>query len=349
MAEALRVLVVDDSAVVRQGVLLLLESVPGMVVEVASDPLIAQQKMKSHRPDVVILDLEMPRMDGLTFLRQLMREENPIPVVVCSGLAGPGTEAAVRVLEEGAVEIIPKPSLGVGDFLRESRARFVESIRNAARSRPRSVKRAPVLAPERVSSGALLTVTTDKVVAVGASTGGTEALRLLLETMPPDCPGLVIVQHMPELFTSAFAKRLQQLCRIEVKEAAHGDRILQGRALIAPGNRHLRVKRTGGHYQVELLDGARVSGHKPSVDVLFHSVARAAGANAVGVLLTGMGEDGADGLLAMKQAGAATLAQDEASCVVFGMPRAAIERGAVDQVLPLGAIGEAVRRRARTF
>lgn len=348
MAEALRVLVVDDSAVVRQGVLMLLESVPGMVVEVASDPLIAQQKMKSHRPDVVILDLEMPRMDGLTFLRQLMREEDPIPVVVCSGLAGPGTEAAVRVLEEGAVEIIPKPSLGVGDFLRESRARFVESIRNAARSRPRSVKRAPVLAPERVSSGSLLTVTTDKVVAVGASTGGTEALRLLLETMPPDCPGLVIVQHMPELFTSAFAKRLQQLCRIEVKEAAHGDRILQGRALIAPGNRHLRVKRTGGHYQVELLDGARVSGHKPSVDVLFHSVARAAGANAVGVLLTGMGEDGADGLLAMKQAGAATLAQDEASCVVFGMPRAAIERGAVDQVLPLGAIGEAVRRRARS-
>ena len=349
MAEALRVLVVDDSAVVRQGVLMLLESVPGMVVEVASDPLIAQQKMKSHRPDVLILDLEMPRMDGLTFLRQLMREENPIPVVVCSGLAGPGSEAAVRALEEGAVEIIPKPSLGVGDFLRESRARFVESIRNAARSRPRPVKRAPVLAPERVSSGALLTVTTDKVVAVGASTGGTEALRLLLETMPPDCPGLVIVQHMPELFTSAFAKRLQQLCRIEVKEAAHGDRVLQGRALIAPGNRHLRVKRTGGHYQVELLDGARVSGHKPSVDVLFHSVARAAGANAVGVLLTGMGEDGADGLLAMKQAGAATLAQDEASCVVFGMPRAAIERGAVDQVLPLGAIGEAVRRRARTF
>jgi two-component system chemotaxis response regulator CheB len=255
------------------------------------------------------------------------------------------------------VEIIPKPSLGVGDFLRESRARFVESIRNAARARPRLVKRAPVLAPERVSSGALprpasgslLTVTTDKVVAVGASTGGTEALRLLLETMPPDCPGLVIVQHMPELFTSAFARRLQQLCRIEVKEAADGDRVLQGRALIAPGNRHLRVKRTGGHYQVELLEGARVSGHKPSVDVLFHSVARAAGANAVGVLLTGMGEDGADGLLAMKQAGAATLAQDEASCVVFGMPRAAIERGAVDQVLPLGAIGEAVRRRARTF
>jgi two-component system chemotaxis response regulator CheB len=362
MAEVLRVLVVDDSAVVRQGVLMLLERVPGMTVEVASDPIIAQQKMKGHRPDVVVLDLEMPRMDGLTFLRQLMREENPVPVVVCSGLAGPGSEAAVRALEEGAVEIIAKPSLGVGDFLRESRERFVEAIRNAARARPRprrapvlgperlssgALPRAPVLGRERVSSGALLTVTTDKVVAVGASTGGTEALRLLLEAMPPDCPGLVIVQHMPELFTSAFAKRLQQLCRIEVKEAAHGDRILQGRALIAPGNRHLRVRRTGGHYQVEVLDGARVSGHKPSVDVLFHSVAQAAGANAVGVLLTGMGDDGADGLLAMKQAGAVTLAQDEASCVVFGMPRAAIERGAVDHVLPLGAIGEVVRRRAR--
>ena len=360
MAEVLRVLVVDDSAVVRQGVLMLLERVPGMTVEVASDPIIAQQKMKSQRPDVLVLDLEMPRMDGLTFLRQLMREENPIPVVVCSGLAGPGSEAAVRALQEGAVEIIPKPSLGVGDFLRESRARFVEAIHNAARSRPRLPKRVPMLGPERVSSGALptvprrlaspslLSVTTDKVVAVGASTGGTEALRLLLEAMPPDCPGLVIVQHMPELFTSAFARRLQQLCHIEVKEAADGDRVLQGRALIAPGNRHLRVRRSGGHYQVELLDGARISGHKPSVDVLFHSVARAAGANAVGVLLTGMGEDGADGLLAMKQAGAVTLAQDEASCVVFGMPRAAIERGAVDQVLPLGAIGEAVRRRARS-
>jgi two-component system chemotaxis response regulator CheB len=362
MAEVLRVLVVDDSAVVRQGVLMLLERVPGMTVEVASDPIIAQQKMKGQRPDVVLLDLEMPRMDGLTFLRQLMREENPVPVVVCSGLVGPGSEAAVRALQEGAVEIIPKPPLGVGDFLRESRERFVETIRNAARAHPRprralvlgpersssgALPRAPVLGPERSSSGALLRVTTDKVVAVGASTGGTEALRLLLESMPPDCPGLVIVQHMPELFTSAFAKRLQQLCRIEVKEAAYGDRILQGRALIAPGNRHLRVRRNGGHYQVELVDGARISGHRPSVDVLFQSVAQAAGANAVGVLLTGMGEDGAEGLLAMKQAGAVTLAQDEASCVVFGMPRAAIERGAVDQVLPLGAIGEVVRRRAR--
>ncbi|PTL83117.1 chemotaxis response regulator protein-glutamate methylesterase [Vitiosangium sp. GDMCC 1.1324] len=351
---ALRILVVDDSAVVRQSMLMLLEHVPGMVVEVASDPFIAQQKMKSHRPDVILLDLEMPRMDGLTFLRQLMREDEPVPVVVCSGLAGPGSETAVRALEEGAVEIITKPTLGVGDFLRESRSRLVEALRSAARSRPRLARRAApvpveVVVPERPERPApsLLTVTTDKVVAVGASTGGTEALRQLLEPMPPDCPGLVIVQHMPEQFTSAFAKRLNELCRIEVKEAASGDRVQQGRALIAPGNRHLWVQRSGGHYRVELLDSERVSGHKPSVDVLFHSVARAAGANAVGVLLTGMGDDGADGLLTMKLAGAATIAQDEATCVVFGMPRAAIERGAAEDVLPLGAISSAVLRRAR--
>ena len=347
----LRVLVVDDSAVVRQGLVMLLEHTPDMVVEVASDPLIAREKMKRYRPDVILLDLEMPRMDGLTFLRQLMREENPIPVVVCSGLTGSGSEAAVRALQEGAVEIITKPSLGVGDFLRESRKRLVESLRNAARSRPRLVRAsAPVPAavepPERPDSS-LIQVTTDKVVAVGASTGGTEALRNFLGPMPPDCPGIVIVQHMPEQFTSAFARRLAQLCRIEVKEAAHGDRVLRGRALIAPGNRHLQVQRSGGHYRVEVLDGARVSGHRPSVDVLFHSVARAAGPNAVGVLLTGMGDDGAAGLLAMRQAGAVTLAQDEASSVVFGMPRAAIERGAVDQVLPLEQMAEAVRRRAR--
>jgi two-component system chemotaxis response regulator CheB len=351
MAPVLRVLVVDDSAVVRQGVLTLLEHVPGMVVEVASDPLIARQKMKNQRPDVILLDLEMPRMDGLTFLRELMREQEPVPVVVCSGLAGPGTETAVRALQEGALEIITKPQLGVGEFLRESRARLVGTLRDAARARSRLARRGPPVkeALERAErpASSMLSVTTDRVVAVGASTGGTEALRQLLEPMPPDCPGLVIVQHMPELFTSAFAKRLNELCRIEVKEAEQGDQVRQGRALIAPGNRHLRVRRSGGHYQVELMDGGRVSGHKPSVDVLFQSVARAAGQNAIGVLLTGMGEDGADGLLAMKQAGAETIAQDEASCVVFGMPRAAIQRGAVDEVLPLAAITGAVLRRAR--
>lgn len=348
MAPVLHVLVVDDSAVVRQGVLSLLQHVPGMVVEVASDPLIARQKMKNKRPDVILLDLEMPRMDGLTFLRELMREQEPVPVVVCSGLAGPGTETAVRALQEGALEIITKPQLGVGDFLRESRARLVVTLRDAARARSRLARRgSPVKEEPERPAPSLLKVTTDRVVAVGASTGGTEALRQLLEPMPPDCPGLVIVQHMPEQFTSAFAKRLDELCRIEVKEAEQGDQVRQGRALIAPGNRHLRVRRSGGHYQVELMDGGRVSGHKPSVDVLFQSVARAAGQNAIGVLLTGMGEDGADGLLAMKQAGAETIAQDEASCVVFGMPRAAIMRGAVDEVLPLSSITAAVLRRAR--
>lgn len=287
-------------------------------------------------------------MDGLTFLRELMREQEPVPVVVCSGLAGPGTETAVRALQEGALEIITKPQLGVGDFLRESRARLVVTLRDAARARSRLARRgSPVKEEPERPAPSLLKVTTDRVVAVGASTGGTEALRQLLEPMPPDCPGLVIVQHMPEQFTSAFAKRLDELCRIEVKEAEQGDQVRQGRALIAPGNRHLRVRRSGGHYQVELMDGGRVSGHKPSVDVLFQSVARAAGQNAIGVLLTGMGEDGADGLLAMKQAGAETIAQDEASCVVFGMPRAAIMRGAVDEVLPLSSITAAVLRRAR--
>jgi two-component system chemotaxis response regulator CheB len=351
MASVLRLLVVDDSAVVRQGVLMLLEREPDLVVEVAADPLIARQRMKSQRPDVVLLDLEMPRMDGLTFLRELMREAEPVPVVVCSGLTGSGSEAAVRALEEGAVAVITKPSLGVGDFLRESRERLVEAVRGAARARPRLTRRVALVGEEAARPvrpvPSLLTVMTDKVVAVGASTGGTEALRTLLEPMPPDCSGLVIVQHMPERFTSAFAKRLRQVCRIEVKEAEHGDRVMRGRALIAPGNRHLRVRRGGGYYQVEVLDGPRVSGHKPSVDVLFHSVARAAGANAVGVLLTGMGDDGADGLLAMRQAGAVTLAQDQASCVVFGMPRVAIERGAVSEVVPLASIGEAVRRGAR--
>jgi two-component system chemotaxis response regulator CheB len=349
----LRVLVVDDSAVVRQGLLQLLTRAGGFSVEVASDPLIAQAKLERARPDVIVLDLEMPRMDGLTFLRKLMRE-SPLPVVVCSGLVGAGSEAALQALDEGAVEVIAKPRLGVGDFLRESAVQLVDAVRGAALARwARSPARArqPLAAPRPSGvprpPGALLTVTTDQVVAVGASTGGTDALRRILEAMPPDCPGLAIVQHMPEVFTSAFARHLQQRCRIEVKEAVDGDSLREGRALIAPGNRHLRVVRSGGHYRVEVVSGPLVCRHRPSVDVLFHSTARAAGRNAVGVILTGMGDDGADGLLAMKRAGAATLAQDEASCVVFGMPREAIARGAVDEVLPLEHIPAALLRRAR--
>jgi two-component system chemotaxis response regulator CheB len=344
---ALHVLVVDDSAVVRQTLGAILAQARGISVATASDPLIAMEKMRSARPDVIVLDLELPRMDGLTFLRRLMSED-PVPVVVCSGIAQRGTEAALNAIDEGAVEVIAKPSLGVRGFLEESAVMLVDSIRAAALARlPRSRRkpgpsRAGVVTPVRKPS---LTITTDKVVAIGASTGGTEALRAILGAMPPDAPGIVVVQHMPEVFTRTFAERLDRLCRIEVKEAAEGDRVRSGRALIAPGNRHTRLVRTGAHYAVEVGDGPLVSRHRPSVDVLFRSVARAAGPNALGVILTGMGDDGADGLGDMRRAGAATIAQDERTCVVFGMPKEAIERGAVDEVVGLSSIPTEILRR----
>lgn len=349
----LRALVVDDSAVVRQVVAAILTKA-GMDVDVAADPLIAQTKMRKARPDVIVLDLEMPRMDGLTFLRKLMTED-PIPVVVCSGLTGPGTETALRALEEGAVEIITKPALGLQDFLQESALLLEETVRGAARARVRCRKpAAPPLEP-RFTADAVLPVrrapqglATDRIIVVGASTGGTEALRELLEPLPADGPGLVIVQHMPEGFTGAFARRLNQCCRIEVKEAESGDRVVQGRALIAPGNRHVVLRRTGGQYAVDVVEGPLVSRHRPSVDVLFRSAAQAAGPNAIGVILTGMGDDGAEGLREMKGAGARTLAQDEASCVVFGMPKEAIARGAVDEILPLNMISAALLRSVRS-
>jgi len=351
---SLHVLVVDDSAVVRQAMLAILSDADGMTVTVAADPMIAMQKMTRARPNVILLDLEMPRMDGLTFLRQIMTTD-PIPVVVCSGLAAKGTEAAIRALEEGAVEVISKPALGIQGFLQDAGPTLVEILRGAASAKvrrrlsaapaPEPRRTADAVLPRRSSSG--LRLTTDKVVAIGASTGGTEALRQLLEAMPPDAPGIVIVQHMPEKFTAAFARRLDETCRIQVKEAEPGDRVLDGRALIAPGNRHLLVRRSGGHYTVEIAGGPPVSGHRPSVDVLFRSTAQAAGANAVGIILTGMGDDGAAGLLEMRQAGAATVAQDERSCVVFGMPKEAIERGGVDEIVPLQGIAAALLRRAR--
>jgi two-component system chemotaxis response regulator CheB len=319
-----------------------------MTVAAAADPLIAMEKMKRIRPDVILLDLEMPRMDGLSFLRKVMAED-PIPVVVCSGLAGPGTEAGLRALEEGAVEIVTKPKLGVKGFLEESATILVDAVRAAAHARLRTRRSPrPTSAPSGrqlvspAAGSAALRVTTDKVVAIGASTGGTEALRELLEALPPDAPGVVIVQHMPEVFTRAFADRLARICRVEVKEAADGDRVIEGRALIAPGNRHLRLHRSGAHYAVEVADGPLVCRHRPSVDVLFRSVAQAAGPNAVGVILTGMGNDGARGLLEMRRSGAATIAQDEATCVVFGMPKEAIAAGAVADVLPLQKIVTAI-------
>jgi two-component system chemotaxis response regulator CheB len=338
-------LIVDDSAVVREVMTAVLSQEPGMSVAAAADPFIAMGKIRQRRPDVMMLDLEMPRMDGLTFLKKIVRED-PIPVVVCSALTGPGTALGIQALEEGAVEVVTKPRLGVRQFLHESAVILIDAVRAAADSHARAKRYLkPAIGP-RLSADAVWPrpvkcaagMTTDKVIAVGASTGGTEALRFILEAMPCEVPGMVLVQHMPEGFTAAFAQRLNQTCAIEVKEAENGDRIVSGRALVAPGNRHVIVHRDGAQYVVKVMDGPLVSRHRPSVDVLFRSVAQSAGPNATGVILTGMGSDGAEGLLEMKTAGALTIAQDESSCVVFGMPKEAIERGAADKVAPLSRI-----------
>lgn len=346
---ALRVLVVDDSALVREGVKRILTRARGFAVESAIDPIAALDKIARVRPDVILLDLEMPRMDGITFLRKLMAED-PIPVVVCSALAGRGSEAALAALESGAIEVVTKPRLGVADFLQESATLLSDAVRAAAAARlARPMGRAPLPSQHLarpLQAEPALRLTSQRILALGASTGGTEALRTIFEMLPPGCPGAAVVQHMPEGFTRAFATRLDQICRVEVKEAADGDHIVDGRVLVAPGNRHLEVRRSGASYVVSVSDGPLVSRHRPSVDVLFRSVARAAGPNAVGAILTGMGDDGADGLLEMRRAGAATLAQDEASCVVFGMPKQAIERGAVDDVVPLVRLAPALLQRA---
>ena len=310
-------------------------------VRVAADPLIAFDRMRESRPDVILLDIEMPRMDGLTFLRRVMSED-PIPVIVCSALAGNGTEVAIRALEEGAVDVVAKPSFGVSEFLEHSAVMLLETIRAAARaSKPRVRVQRPLPIPHKPSR---LYVTSRKVIAVGASTGGTEALREILQVLPVSVPGLVIVQHMPEVFTTRFAQRLDGCCHISVKEAEHGDRVVNGRALIAPGNKHMTVVRDGAEYRVEVSDGPLHMRHRPSVDVLFHSVAIAAGPSATGVLMTGMGADGAAGLLEMRRNGATTVVQDEETCVVFGMPREALDLGAADAALPPKEIAELIRR-----
>ena len=332
-----RLLVVDDSAVMRQTMMMIGGRERDLEVAVAADPLIAQMKIAQRRPDVILLDIEMPRMDGLTFLRKLMHED-PIPVVIFSALAKPGTDTALRALEEGALDIVGKPSVTVHESQITS-STLLDIVRAAATAKVvRRGNRRPAPARLPVTREPLVRRTSQKIVAIGASTGGTEALREILEALPPDAPGIVIVQHMPEVFTAAFANRLNATCRIEVKEAADGDRIIEGRALIAPGNRHLTVCRNGAEYRVSLHNGPPVSRHRPSVDVMFNSVAVAAGSNAIGVILTGMGADGAEGLLAMRNAGAATVAQDEASCIVFGMPREAIHRGAAQYVQSLHAM-----------
>jgi two-component system chemotaxis response regulator CheB len=337
----IQVLIIDDSAVVRQMLIEMLSRQTAIQAWTAADPLVALARMRQMKPDVILLDLELPRMDGLTFLRNLM-ETDPIPVVILSSLAGPGTEAALRALQEGALDIVTKPRMGIAEFLLESEILLVDTIRAAAGAclAPRKTWFSTAQSEQKQTPS--LSVTSDRVVAVGASTGGTEALRQILEALPPDAPGMVIAQHMPAGFTTAFAKRLNESSRITVKEAEDGDRIFRGRALIGPGNFHTRVARDGMHYKVSVSHGPLISRHRPSVNALFHSVAESAGKNAVGILLTGMGDDGAEGMLRLKHVGAKTIAQDESSCVIFGMPRKAIELGAVDEVLPLNRIAAAV-------
>jgi two-component system chemotaxis response regulator CheB len=417
----IRVLVVDDSASVRQALKDILDADPEIeVIATAGDPWAAAERMRKEVPDVITLDIEMPRMDGISFLDKLM-QQHPIPVVICSSLAGAGSQTAFAALERGAVEVVEKPTDSSPREWKESSIHICDAVRAAARARvtrrgpsrthaathgvngaigaprarhatsdvigaigaprarhatsgvppvsagdPRAARVTPGTAARlsataslvpKLSATAMLPLprrggeamlkTTEKVIAIGASTGGTEALLRVLRALPADSPGIVIVQHMPEKFTSQFAARLNSLCAISVKEAVSGDTVQRGQALIAPGNHHLMLKRSGARYYVEVSDGPLVNRHRPSVDVLFRSTARYAGANAVGVILTGMGDDGARGMLEMHQAGAHTMAQDEASCVVFGMPAEAIKHGGVDRVLPLDRIASEVVVRSR--
>ncbi len=350
----IRVLIVDDSASVRATLSDILTSDPGIeIMATATDPYAAVERLKMEVPDVIFLDVEMPRMDGITFLRKLM-SQRPVPVVICSSQAEAGSSTFLEALEAGAVEVVSKPRIDTAQWLQESRDRICHAARAAAHAKLGGRhKPAPPLHVEaklsadhiipEVSFARLATQRlphTDPVICIGASTGGTEAIKSVLLGVPADSPGIVIVQHMPEKFTHAFANRLNSLCAIEVKEAEHGDRVCAGRALIAPGGRHLALARRGATYTVEIIDGPPVTRHRPSVDVLFRSAAQSAGRNAVGVILTGMGDDGARGMLEMHHAGAATLAQDEATSVVFGMPKEAIGLGGVSKVAPLGRVAK---------
>lgn len=356
MSKKIKVLVIDDSAVVRQSLTEILDSDPQIeVIATAPDPLIAESKIERERPDVITLDVEMPRMDGLTFLKQLMARD-PIPVVMCSSLTEKGAEVTMKALQYGAVEIINKPRLGARQFLEESRILVCDTVKAAARARVRRLASLVNTPEPKLTADVILDrprkletfQTTERIVAVGASTGGTEALRVFLQSMPYDAPGIVIVQHMPEEFTRAFANRLNGICRITVKEAVDGDTVIPGHALIAPGNQHMLLKRSGTRYYVQTKDGPLVCRHRPSVDVLFRSVARYAGLNAIGIIMTGMGDDGARGMLEMQQAGAINLAQDEQSCVVFGMPQEAIKLGGVNKVLPLEKLADEAMRLYRS-
>ena len=344
----IQVLVVDDSAVVRQVVSALLAQDPEIEVMAAvADPILAMARMATQWPDVIVLDIEMPRMDGITFLKKIMAER-PTPVVICSTLTDRGTETSLAALAAGAVAIITKPKIGLKQFLSDASEDLTSAVKAAAKANVRKLQvthkhTADVILPPAEPSRQAMIQTTERVVALGTSTGGTQALELVLTALPRVSPGIVIVQHMPEQFTAAFASRLNGLCQIEVKEAQNNDRVIQGRALIAPGGKHMLLRRNGAQYFVEVVDGPLVNRHRPSVDVLFRSVAKCAGANALGVIMTGMGDDGAVGLLEMRKAGAQTLAQDEKSCVVFGMPKEAYKRGAVGRFVPLEGIAREIQ------
>ena len=356
MENKISVLIVDDSAIVRQTLTDILQSDPAIeVMATAPDPFIAAQKIAKQVPDVITLDVEMPRMDGLTFLQKIM-SQHPIPVVMCSSLTEVGCETALKALEYGAVDIVTKPKLGVKNFLEESKVIICDAVKAASKTHIKRVlpvkrrveeKLTADVVIEKPTSKAMIQ-TTEKVVIVGASTGGTEALRVVLMALPPDIPGMVIVQHMPEKFTASFAKRLDGECQVSVKEAKDGDSVVRGRVLIAPGNYHTLLKRSGANYYVEVKEGPLVCRHRPSVDVLFRSAARYAGKNALGIIMTGMGDDGARGMLEMHDAGAYTVAQDEQSCVVFGMPKEAIGMGGVDKVVHLDKIAFEVTKLMRS-
>ncbi len=347
----INVMIVDDSAVVRQTLTEILSREKDLsVLATASDPYDAVEKLKSMVPDVIILDIEMPRMDGLTFLKKIMTQ-HPLPVIICSSKAEEGSQNVFQAMQFGAVDIIQKPKVGTKEFIEESRVMICDAVRAASMTNRKKLV-APVVhevAP-KLSADVIMPMpthsvsieTTESVIVVGASTGGTEALRVFLERLPIDCPGVVIVQHMPEHFTAAFASRLDGICAVSIKEAEDNDTVLRGRVLIAPGNKHLLLKRAGARYFVEVKTGPLVSRHRPSVDVLFRSTARYAGKNAIGVIMTGMGDDGAHGMLEMKNAGSFNVAQDEASCVVYGMPKEAVKIGAVDKILPLDEIADFV-------
>jgi two-component system chemotaxis response regulator CheB len=370
VASVVKVLVVDDPPTVRDALKDILDADPAIaVIGVAGDPYEAATLIAQEVPDVIVLGVEMPRMDGLTFLRKLM-SQCPVPVVMCPLVDEGGAEVSMAALEAGAADIILIPKSGVMEFLLEAGARICEAVKSAGRPRPRPAPpEAPapssdarssdkarlvagklsadvILPPPQPKRGSAVAASTEVVVCIGASTGGTEALHALLQSFPADAPGMVVVQHMPETFTGPFARRLDSLCALSVREAQDGDDVCRGRVLIAPGNRHILLKRNGARYTVELRDGPLVARHRPSVDVMFRSAAHYAGTNAIGVLMTGMGDDGARGLLEMFEAGAHTIAQDKATCVVFGMPNEAIKRGAVRKVLPLGAICDEVLRAA---